>query len=106
MDKIRQPISKPTAKDMADFNLSRLFYAVKDALPEILRLWDKYREPAPDPRKNPNYWEQQAEHVAVELFIHSDVNEILSRLVATAGRSNAKIFRKLNKVIEDEKDDY
>jgi hypothetical protein len=44
MDKIRQPISKPTAKDMADFNLSRLFYAVKDALPEILRLWDKYRD--------------------------------------------------------------
>ena len=106
MGKVRKPVLNPTAKDMADFNLSRLFYAVKDALPEILRLWDKYREPAPDPRKNPNYWEQQAEHIAVELFIHSDVNEILSRLVATAGRNNAKVLRKLNKVIEDEKDDY
>jgi hypothetical protein len=106
MGKVRKPVLNPTAKDMADFNLSRLFYAVKDALPEILRLWDKYREPAPDPRKHPDYWQQQAEHIAVELFIHSDVNEILSRLVATAGRNNAKVMRKLNKVIEDEKDDY
>jgi hypothetical protein len=106
MDKIREPIVNPTAKDMADFNLSLLFYAVKDALPEILRLWDKYRDPAPDPRKHPDYWQQAAEHIAVELFIHSDVNKILSRLVATAGRNNAKVLRKLNKVIEDEKDDY
>ena len=102
MGKIGKPVLNPTAKDMADFNLSRLFYAVKDALPEILRLWDKYRDPAPDPRKNPNYWEQQAEQIAVELFIHSDVNEILSRLVATAGRKNVKIFRKLDKIVKDE----
>ena len=106
MGKIGKPVLNPTAKDMAGFNYSLLFYTVKAALPEILRLWDKYREPAPDPRKNPNYWEQQAEHIAVEIFTHSDVNEILLRLVATAGRNNAKILRKLNKVIEDEKDDY
>ena len=102
MGKIGKPVLNPTAKDMAGFNYSRLFYTVKDALPEILRLWDKYRDPVPDPRKNPNYWEQQAEHIAVELFTHSDVNEILSRLVATAGRKNAKIFRKLNKIAKDE----
>ena len=102
MDKIGIPVKNPTAKDMAEFNLSRLFYAVKYALPEILRLWDKYRDPVPDPRKNPNYWEQQAEHIAVELFTHSDVNELLSRLVATAGRNNAKIFRKLDKIVKDE----
>jgi hypothetical protein len=106
MGKVRKPVLNPTAKDMAGFNYSRLFYTVKDALPEILRLWDKYREPAPDPRKHPNYWEQAAEHIAFELFTHSDVNEILLRLVATAGRNNAKILCKLNKVIEDEKDDY
>jgi hypothetical protein len=106
MGKIGKPVLNPTAKDMAGFNYSLLFYTVKAALPEILRLWDKYRDPAPDPRKNPNYWEQQAEQIAFELFTHSDVNEILLRLVATAGRNNAKILRKLNKVIEDEKDDY
>ena len=105
MGQVGKPVLNPTAKDMAGFNYSRLFYAVKDALPEILRLWDNYRDPLPDPRKNPNYWEQQAEHIAVELFIHSDVNEILSRLVTTAGRNNAKILRKLNKVVEDEKDE-
>lgn len=102
MGKIGKPVLNPTAKDMADFNLSRLFYAVKDALPEILRFWDKYRESDPGPRKNPNYWEQQAEHIAVELFMHSDVNEILSRLVVTAGRNNAKIFRYLDKTARDE----
>jgi hypothetical protein len=106
MGKVGKPVLNPTAKDMAGFNYSLLFYAVKAALPEILRLWDKYREHAPDPRKIPNYWEQQAEQIAFELFTHSDVNEILLRLVATAGRNNAKIIRKLNKVIEDEKDDY
>ena len=106
MGKIGKPVLNPTAKDMAGFNYSRLYYVVKKALPEILRLWDKYRDPLPDPRKNPNYWEQQAEHIAFELFTHSDVHEILLRLVATAGRNNAKILRKINKVIEDEKDDY
>jgi hypothetical protein len=88
MGKVRKPVLNPTAKDMAGFNYSRLFYEVRQALPEILRLWDKYRDPVPDPRKNPNYWEQQAEHVAVELFIHSDVNKILSRLVATQQRKD------------------
>lgn len=102
MGKVGKPVLNPTAKDMAGFNYSRLFYAVKDALPEILRLWDKYRDPLPDPRKNPNYWEQAAEQIAFELFTHSDVNEILLRLVATAGRSNAKIFRKLDKIVKDE----
>ena len=63
MGKIGKPVLNPTANDMAGFNYSRMFYAVKAALPEILRLWDKYREPAPDPRKNPNYWEQQAEQI-------------------------------------------
>ena len=106
MAKVGKPVLNPTAKDMAGFNYSERFYTVKAALAEILRLWDKYRDSAPDPRKNPNYWEQAAEHIAFELFIHSDVNEILLRLVATAGRNNAKILRKLNKVIEDEKDDY